>query len=99
MEKILNSDRPPDHLCPEAKQMWKEFNAEIELPVDSLLNLRVAFENFCIAQEARQILKKEGFVIVSKNGMQRKHPCCEILKSATGQYLAAMRLLGLDRKE
>lgn len=99
MQKILKADTPPDHLSSEAKAIHIQVNSEIVLPSDALLTLRVALEQFDIAQEARQILSREGLVVTSKAGMVRKHPATEILKNATGQFLSAMRLLGLDKVE
>lgn len=95
--KPLQIDRPPSHLSLEARQIWTQIVGEYEyLPSDALLTLRTALEAFDRAKEAREILSKDGLTIHGKNGMIRKHPCCEIEKNAVSQYLAAMRLLGFD---
>jgi P27 family predicted phage terminase small subunit len=82
---------PPKHLSAESKRNWRRIAAEYELTPDAELLLKCAFENYDRAQEARELVTREGLVIEGK-----RHPGVDIEKQAYGLFQRFMRQLGLD---
>jgi len=83
--------RPPKHLSPEAKRIWRRVNAEYVLTPDGAAILQVALENWDRAQQAREQVSREG---LTPEG--RRHPGCDVERQAYGLFLRAMRQLALD---
>lgn len=82
---------PPKHLSTESKRHWRRLAAEYELTPDAHLLLKCAFENYDRAQEARELVNRDGLVIEGK-----RHPGIDIEKQAYGLFQRFMRQLGLD---
>jgi hypothetical protein len=51
-------DRPPSHLTPKSKEIWKAVINEFELSSESLQLLRVGLENLDLGDKARELLRK-----------------------------------------
>ena len=98
---ILRPDKPPKHLSPEAKRIWKQMNGTWVFEPDSLLVLRVGLEAFDRLQDARVTLDAEGLTVTNKTAAGEsktlKHPALEAEKNARSGFLQAMRLLGLEQ--
>jgi phage terminase small subunit len=83
--------KPPRHLSLQAKRFWRAVCSEYELECDALLILQTACEQWDRAQQARELLAREGLVVDG-----RRHAGVDIEKQATGLFLRAMRQLALD---
>ena len=87
----MSTPKAPKHLSAEMKQFWAGVNEDFELQSDAVLILRCACENFDLAQEAREMVKKEGLTTENK-----RHPAIDVEKQAYSLFLRSMRALGLD---
>ncbi len=83
--------KAPNHLSDESKGHWRRISKEFDLGPDAALLLRCALEQFDRAQSARALIDLEGLVIEGK-----RHPACDIEKTAYGLFGRYMRQLGLD---
>jgi hypothetical protein len=84
------SPAAPAHLAGSA-MLWRSIVSDFDLESDALAILRVACESFDRAQQARELIEKDGLVI---NG--RRSAACDIESSAHATFLRAMRQLGID---
>lgn len=83
--------QPPKHLRDESRRTWRRIAAEYELTPDAGLLLKCALENYDRAQQARELVSREGLVLDGK-----RHPATDIEKQAYGLFQRFMRQLGLD---
>jgi phage terminase small subunit len=81
----------PSHLSLEMRKFWDEVTKEYELECEAQLTLRAACENWDRAQQARELVNREGLVQDHK-----RHPAIDIEKQAYGLFLRSVRALGLD---
>lgn len=84
----------PKHLSPAAKRHMRRLESEFEFGEDQRLILITGFENWDLANQARELLKTQGLIL---NG--RRHPAAELAKQGTAVFLRCMRELGLNRGE
>ena len=85
--------RPPRHLSPEAKTLWKAILEEYDLEPAELSILKVALESYDRAQVCRQQVSDEGVTVTAPSGFIRAHPALTAEKQAHTIYLQSMRLL------
>ena len=91
------STNAPPHLTPEARAWFDKFVKEYGVTDEAgLLLLRTAMESFDRANEARQVLSKEGITVKDKYGQHRPHPAAGIERDARKNMLAFLRALNLD---
>jgi phage terminase small subunit len=94
MAKKQKSSKPPEpasHLSVEMRKFWAEVVGEYELEAEALLTLQVAAEAWDRAQQARELVTKEGLVLAN-----RRHPALETERQCHATFLKAIRALGLD---
>jgi len=91
--------KTPKHLSAESKRIWADINARYKLELYHLAILKSALEWHDQEQEARRIIRAEGQVITAPNGAKRRHPAVENARNAHVQFLAAMKMLGIDDDE
>lgn len=84
----------PKHLSAAAKGHVKRLQGEYDFSADQWLILIEGLEGWDMANQARELLRREGLVV---NG--RRHPACEIQKQGTAVFLRCMRELELNRGE
>lgn len=82
----------PKHLSPESKRTYRRIANEFDLGPDAENLLRLALESWDRAQQARELVSKQG--IITEHG--KRHPAIDIEHNAYGVYLRAVRQLGLD---
>src|SRR5664279_5068224 len=87
----MSIQKAPPHLSQEMRRFWGTVIKEYELEAEALLTLRAACENWDRAQQARELVTKEGLVLGGK-----RHPAVDIEKQAYGLFLRSVRALGLD---
>jgi phage terminase small subunit len=73
------------------RKFWNSVCDDYELEADALLILRVACENFDLAQQAREQVAKDGVLKDDK-----RHPAIDVQKQSYSLFLRALRQLGLD---
>jgi hypothetical protein len=81
----------PTHLSAEARGFWNLIMQEYDLEPDARFLLRAACENWDRAQQAREMIARDGLVMDGK-----RHPAVDVEKQAYGLFLRAVRQLGLD---
>lgn len=94
---MLRKSEPPAHLTEKAKEWWGKLSAEYDLG-DSAAQLLLAqcLTAFDRANEARQILRREGITTRDKSGKVRAHPAAAIERDAQKTMAQALRDLHLD---
>ena len=93
-EEIVKIPTAPTHLSGEGKQFWKRITRQYILSDDQLLTLRVACENFDLAQQAREEIVRDGLTVDG-----RRHPAVDIERQAYALFLRSLRQLNLDAGE
>lgn len=83
--------KPPKHLSADSKRVWNRIDREYNLTPDAGELLAVALANRDRAEQARELVDREGLVLDGK-----RHPAVDVEKQAYGLYLRALRQLGLD---
>lgn len=89
---------PPQHLSNKARELWRRLCAEFPLQdAQAEILLTAALTSLDRADQARQILKREGLVITDKkSGRSRAHPMCSVERDAAKSMLNALAALHLD---
>ena len=90
-EPAVDSSGAPAHLSQEMRKFWRRVTEEYELERDALLILKTACEAQDRAQQAREIIAKEGLILD-----KRRHPAIDVEAQSQSLFLRAMRQLGLD---
>jgi len=92
-----NRPEPPRHLSADAKRRWKSLLAEYPLDDTAALTLlQAALEAFDQMNDARKLLKREGFITTDRFGKPKQHPATFVMRDARQQLLAAFKALRLD---
>ena len=93
-----NSVTTPKHLSAEGRDLYETTLREFP-SIRSAMDCET-LEQACAAidriRECQAILRKQGLVILDRNGISRPHPCTVIERNARSAYLAAYRSLGLE---
>jgi phage terminase small subunit len=87
----MKTQKAPSHLSLEMRKFWAAVTKEYELEVEAMLTLRAACENWDRAQQARELVTREGLVLNA-----HRHPAIDIEKQCYGLFLRAVRALALD---
>ena len=92
-----SSPKPPPHLSPDGKGLWRRLYDDYSLDdAAGLLLLQSVCEAFDRLQEARAILAKEGPVMRDRWGQAKRHPAADLERDARTQMHSALRLLRLS---
>ncbi len=71
--------KPPEHLSPRAQALWTDIVTTFEMSDAAPLELlRRACEASDRADEARDVLAREGLVVVDRHGQVKAHPCISV---------------------
>ena len=86
-----------EHLGPEARALFKRVREEwaVDDSVGVALVLLLA-ETHDEMRRAREILDKDGLLVVDRFGQSRPHPANLVLRDARRKFLEACRALNLD---
>lgn len=89
----------PKGLSAEARAVWvrlhKEFNLVDAGAVEVLHAGLRAYEQM---RRAEAIVEREGLTVLDRYGVPKMHPAFAVGKTARGQWLVALRMLGLHRE-
>lgn len=95
--KTTQKIKPPAHLSPAAKSLWKRICEENDLPdcagqvlLESALSARDRWE------EARRLIAREGCVTCDRFGQKHAHPAVAIERDSKATMERAFRALHLD---
>lgn len=79
--------------------MWREILTEFAVTdVGGLATLRTALEAHDQMRAAQAELKRDGLTILDRYGCKKAHPASDVAVRCRGQWLAALKQLGLDPK-
>lgn len=92
-DKTLN---PPKHLRVATKQWWRTIVENFVLENHHVLILTKAAEAFDRAEQAREVLAKEGLTYVDRFGQPRARPETTIERDSRSSFAKLLRELGLD---
>lgn len=86
----------PPHLTPEAAAWWQTTVVSFDLDEHHLKLLRLACEAWDRAQQAREIIAKEGMTYVDRFDAPRARPEIAIERDARLAFARLLREIGLD---
>lgn len=89
--------RPPKHLSSIARKLWRDTcAAHTVIDPNQFALLRAACESFDRANEAREILAREGLTIRDRFQQLKAHPAASIERDARASMIQAFRALGFS---
>jgi P27 family predicted phage terminase small subunit len=86
---------PPKHLSAESKALWSSLLTDWEMTDDMLAILRNALEANDRVIEAKNILDKDGLIVIDRFGQKQKHPAASIERdnrALMARLLASLKL-------
>ncbi len=89
-------DLSTDHLAPETRAWVEAVAADFELERHHHRLLMLAAQAFDRAEEARQILSRDGLVTCTDAGGLKAHPCVGIERDSRVAFARLLRELDLD---
>jgi phage terminase small subunit len=94
-----DSPKAPRHLTARTRRWFDEIVADFDLEPQHLLLLQGAAECWDRAQQARQLLAKDGLTFTDRHGHIRPHPAAQIERDNKSLYARLIRELALDVSE
>jgi P27 family predicted phage terminase small subunit len=89
--------KPPKHLSPDAKRLWKELVEQFSIDNSAaFLLLQMAMEAYDEMKAAQVILKRDGPVIKNSRGAMTQHPATLCVRDARNLLLRSLKQLNLD---
>jgi len=90
--------KPPAGLSPEAGKIWTKLHGEYELgDIGAVQILGAGLRAFDTMRQAEALVAAEGVCTHDRYGSPKAHPAVDIARTARAQWLAALRMLGLNR--
>jgi phage terminase small subunit len=90
-------DTAPAHLSADSQARWRRIMAEFSITDEAgRLLLQKALENFELAQECREAIRKDGASVAGSRRQPRAHPLFAALHAAETRMFQAFKLLNLD---
>src|SRR5262245_21673183 len=86
----------PKHLTAKTRRWVAAIRDDYELEPQQLLLLQGAAECWDRAQQARELLAKDGLTFVDRHGHIRPHPAAQIERDNKALYARLVRELALD---
>ncbi len=94
---MKNAQKPPSGLSKSGKALWKSLQAEFGImDASGLEYLTAGCAHRDRMIEAREIIQKEGSIVLDRFGQQRAHPACAVERDASASMLRCFRALNLD---
>jgi P27 family predicted phage terminase small subunit len=89
----------PAGLSKDASAVWKRLHATYELGDEGAQQiLSAGLRAFDTMRSAEAIIARDGVVVLDRYSTPKAHPACDIATRARGQWLGALRMLGLNRE-
>jgi phage terminase small subunit len=87
---------PPAHLSERARYWWQEVLLQYELDAHHVLLLTAAAEELDTAEQAREVVQREGMSYLDRYKQVRPHPMLDVGRKARNSFRLLVRELGLD---
>jgi len=94
VDKLLTE--APDHLSLESKRWWCQVQEQWILEDHHIRLLTLSAEAWDRCQQAREILDKEGLVVLDRFKQKKVHPCVSIERDSRIAFARLLRELALD---
>ena len=91
-----HQQNPPAHLCPETAQWWRSVMAEYALEPHHIRLLTLACEAYDSAQQAREVLQREGKIFIDRFDQPKPRPEVAIQRDSAIGFARMLRELDLD---
>jgi P27 family predicted phage terminase small subunit len=88
--------KAPRHLKPATRRWFESVVAEWRLEPHHIRLLQLAAEAWDRAQEAREVISKEGLTTRTRDGGSKLHPACRVEEAARIGFARLIRELDLD---
>jgi phage terminase small subunit len=85
----------PAHLSAPARELWRAILKDYQLEPHHMATLQKALEAFDRAEQARDIIAREGLTVEGRYG-SRPNPCVSIERDSRAAFLQGLRQLHLD---
>jgi P27 family predicted phage terminase small subunit len=90
---------PPKHLSAAMRSWWQSVTKSFALEPHHLLLLERACCAWDRAEQAREILARDGLIVAGREGGSRPHPAVAIARDAEVNFCRVLRELDLDVSE
>jgi len=87
--------KAPSHLSAPAREFWRWAIHEFVLEPNHLLLLAKALEAFDRAEQARNVIRRDGMFISDRYGQPRPHPAVQIERDSRDALARLLRQLDL----
>ena len=94
-----DNQTPPTHLSPETAQWWRSVMSEYALEPHHIRLLTLAAEAYDSAQDAREILQREGKIFIDRFDQPKPRPEVAIQRDSAIGFARMLRELDLDIAE
>ena len=91
--------KPPAHLSPEARRWWRKVVAGYALADGAEQLLRLACEQWDLAQKARRAVAKHGLTCRDRHGQVKARPEIGIFRNASAAFASLVRQLGFKDED
>ncbi len=95
----MTTPKPPEGLGDRSRKLWRRVLDEYELSEPEIELLRLALVARDEADEAREILKRDGLTVVDRYGSPKQHPAVDVANRARAFYARAVAQLGVKEAE
>lgn len=88
----------PQHLTPASRKLWRDVIADYRLADDgtALATLKLALEALDRAEEARQVVARDGAYVLDRFNQTKPHPALAVERDSRTSALRALRELNLQ---
>lgn len=94
---MLKPKRPPKHLKPDGRKLFRDVVSEYAIDdAAGLALLTTASECLDRMRAAQDAIEAQGEVVTDRYGQTKVHPACALEKDARNGFLAALKQLNLD---
>ena len=93
---MKNAPKPPVDLTGDAKKIWKQIFAEIEVDTPAVLLLNLMMASWDRWQQARAAITKDGCTVTGRFGVKAS-PWMAIERDSAATVTRCWRLLGFDQ--
>jgi P27 family predicted phage terminase small subunit len=92
----MPSARTPSHLRPATRRWWRSVTDDFELESHHLRLLQLACEAWDRAEQAREVLARDGLTFIDRFGQPRSRPEVAIERDSRTAFARLLRELDLD---
>lgn len=90
---------PPEHLSTAMQTWWRQVCRAWALSPHHLRVLEAACESWDRMEQARDLIKSEGLVVVDRFGQKKQHPAFGVERDSRLSFVRCVRELALSDEE